>query len=181
MTLLIITSSLLLKTGEYLCSSTVGISYEKTKEHRDLSRLIQVAVDGICASTDVYLRNKSEGPPGLHGTFEVTSTEMLHALLAMWPLYCAYQARGISAHQQEWIRNVLWDVGAREYIPKLMSFVRLLFTLYLKPHSNHVDNGNNVKKRKLCLFGSFRWITHGWILIKIEIIQIHRPCPSYAF
>jgi hypothetical protein len=130
-TLLIITSSLLLRSGGFLHPDTTSTDYRNTREYMDLSHSIKIAVDSICSSLYSYFGNYSKISPDARSTAEVGTIEVVCTLIAMWPLYCASKARGISVHQQEWIRNVLWNIGTRARIPKAMSLVRyfILFPL----------------------------------------------------
>ncbi|KAK9780167.1 putative Zn(2)-C6 fungal-type domain-containing protein [Seiridium cardinale] len=107
-TALIITSSVLLRTGAYLHS---GSNYKQTKEYRDLSQTIHHAVDSICGSLPAHSPKTTLDQP----------VAILHGLLFLWPLHCASGAPGIAESQREWIRGILLSIGMQTHIPKALA------------------------------------------------------------
>jgi hypothetical protein len=114
-TILIVAASLLMDSGEFLQSTK---SYSGTREYIKLSRVIQEAVNGICASV---LQLLSDNVRSTNGLDKIVSFSI--ALLAIWPLYGAFAARGISTTQRRWIQAALWRIGEEARIPKALSLV----------------------------------------------------------
>ena len=71
----------------------------------------------------------------------------MHALLVLWPLYCASKARGITTTQKGWMRNALWCIGVQAHIPKAMTLVRLPVLLWLSKLALISSIGNNAEGR----------------------------------
>lgn len=121
-TVLIIVASILLKAEKYLFSCH---EYKAGKENRGLHHTVQECVDGICSrvvdfltSTTTVFTLKESSSAGL-------STETVHGLLLMWPLYSAQEAPGVSIDQRGLIKRTLWSIGVEGQIPKAMALIRV--------------------------------------------------------
>jgi hypothetical protein len=114
-TILIVAVSLLIDSGGFLQSTQ---SYSVTREYIKLSRVIQEAVNGICASVSQLL------PDNVRSTNDLDQDiSRSIALLAIWPLYGAFAGHGVSTTQRRWIQAALWRIGEEARIPKALSLV----------------------------------------------------------
>lgn len=119
-TIVIVAASLMIDSGIFIQSNE---SYNATREYAKLSRSIKEAVDGICASFAHLLSDKAESTASIMEVTKSSGALTIDALLAMWPLFSASVARGISTTQRWRIRAALWRIGETARIPKAMSLV----------------------------------------------------------
>lgn len=119
-TMLIVAANLLIESGEFLQSTK---SYRATREYSKLSRSIEEAANGICASFEHLFSALADGRFGLEQVTSSRATLTVDALFAMWPLFGASVARGISTAQRQWTHAALWRIGKAARIPKALSLV----------------------------------------------------------
>jgi hypothetical protein len=149
-TVLIISESLLLQSGQFIQPIE---KYRKTREFISLSSSIQEAVNGICGSFSSLFPTKSgncarTGQPVEFGHMK----RLTKTLQVIWPLYSALKAPGITASQQNWIKNALLFVGVEASLPKALSLVCGLTYLQLESLLLTKCTGNNRNQRKTVVF-----------------------------
>jgi hypothetical protein len=120
-TLTIITSILLLKCSTFL---NPGKTRKDQPKFLELNRLIQRQVEDICISASSLFSvwsSSSNAPP----SFQVGSLKGTHLLTTIWPLYLASQIAGSPKPRQEWMREILMNIGTQAYIPVALRMVGL--------------------------------------------------------
>ncbi|OKL57245.1 hypothetical protein UA08_07621 [Talaromyces atroroseus] len=128
-TMLLITSDFMLRSGHFLYS---GTSRSNTREATALSRTMEEAVDGICASVAYYydysrannIKRVTIASPNDAGKRDLVPLSMttMDALALTWSLHCAIAMRHVIAEdQRDWMKQVLYYTGSQMRIPKAMA------------------------------------------------------------
>jgi hypothetical protein len=120
-TLTIITSILLLRCRTFL---NPGKTRKDQPIFLELNRLIQRQVEDICSSVLSLFSvwsSSSNAPP----SFQVGPLKGTHLLATIWPLYLASQVAGSPKPRQEWMQEILMNIGTEAYIPVALRMVGL--------------------------------------------------------